>query len=151
MTIFGFTLSAAIIWLILAIVFGIVEAATMGLTTIWFTGGAIIASIMAMAGFSLLVQIITFIVVSTLLIYFTRPFAKRKLNVSTEKTNADALIGKEAIVTETILPLSVGQAKVDGLMWSAAAEDKHLTIEKDSLVTIVNIEGVKLIVIPSPE
>lgn len=149
MTIFGITLSAAIIWLIIAAVCGIIEALTMGLTTIWFTGGAIIASITAMAGFSVLVQVIAFLVVSILLIYFTRPLAKKKLKVGKEKTNVDALIGKEAIVTTAIKPFSAGQAKVDGLTWSAVASNNEWTIESGTTVTIDRVEGVKLIVSPS--
>lgn len=151
MTIFGVTLSAAIIWLIIAAVCGLIEAATMGLTTIWFTGGAIIASVVAMARFSVLVQVIVFLVVSVLLIYFTRPLAKKKLKVGNEKTNVDALVGKEAIVTQTIEQFGAGQAKVDGLTWTAAAKEPHTTIESGTTVVIDRVEGVKLIVSPSEE
>ncbi|MCI8647283.1 MAG: NfeD family protein [Firmicutes bacterium] len=149
MTIFGITLSLAVIWLIVAAVCGIIEALTMGLTTIWFTGGAIMASIAAMAGLSLIVQIIVFLVVSIVLIYFTRPLAKKKLKVGSEKTNVDALVGREALVTETIEPFSTGQAKVDGLVWSAVSKENHSTIKSGTTVTINGIEGVKLIVSPS--
>lgn len=151
MTILGITLSAAVIWLIIAAVCGLIEAITMGLTTIWFTGGAIIASIVAMAGFSIVVQVIVFLLVSMLLIYFTRPLAKRKLNVGNEKTNVEALVGREAIVTETIEPFSSGQAKVDGLVWSAIATDSHSTIKSGATVKIDSIEGVKLVVSPSQQ
>ena len=151
MTIFGITLSAAVIWLIIAAVCGIIEAATMGLTTIWFTGGAIIASIVAMAKFSLPIQIIVFLIVSILLIYFTRPLAKKRLNIGNEKTNVDALVGREAMVTETIEPFGSGQAKVDGLVWSAIAKDSHTTIQKGTTVIIDRVEGVKLVVTPSEE
>lgn len=148
MTIFGITLSLAIIWLIIAAVCGIVEALTMGLTTIWFTGGAVIASVTAMAGFSVVVQVIVFLIVSVLLIYFTRPIAKKKLKIGNEKTNVDALTGKEALVTEAIHPFSTGQAKVDGLTWSAVAKESHSTIESGTTVIIDGVEGVKLIVTP---
>ena len=147
MTIFGITLSAAVIWLIIAAVCGIIEAATMGLTTIWFTGGAI----MAMAKFSLPIQIIVFLIVSILLIYFTRPLAKKRLKIGNEKTNVDALVGREAMVTGTIEPFGSGQAKVDGLVWSAIAKDSHTTIQKGTTVIIDRVEGVKLVVTPSEE
>lgn len=151
MTIFGITLSAAIIWLIIAAVCGIIEALTMGLTTIWFTGGAVIASVTAMAGFSVVVQVIVFLVVSVLLIYFTRPLAQKKLKVGKEKTNVDALVGKEALVTKTIEPFNAGRAKVDGLEWSAIATEGHSTIQSGTTVTINSVEGVKLVVSPSKE
>lgn len=149
MTIFGITLSFAVIWLIIAAVCGIIEALTMGLTTIWFTGGAIMAAVAAMAGLSLAVQIIVFLVVSIVLIYFTKPLAKKKLKVGSEKTNVDALVGRQALVTETIEPFSTGQAKVDGLVWSAVSKETHSTIKSGTTVIINGIEGVKLIVSPS--
>lgn len=146
MTIFGITLSAAVIWLIIAVICAAIEAITMGLTTIWFTGGAIAAAIVAMLGFSVPVQAGLCLVVSILLIYFTRPIAVKKLKVGKEKTNVDALAGREALVTETIQPFRAGQAKVDGLVWSAVAKDEHSTIESGSIVKIDGVEGVKLIV-----
>lgn len=146
MTIFGITLSVAVIWLVIAALCAIIEAITMGLTTIWFAGGAVISAIAAMIGLSVPVQVGLCLVVSILLIYFTRPIAVKKLKVGKEKTNVDALAGREALVTETIQPFSTGQAKVDGLVWSAVAEDEHSTIESGSVVKIEKVEGVKLIV-----
>ncbi len=146
MTIFGITLSVAVIWLIVAALCAVIEALTMGLTSIWFAGGAIAAAIAAMMGLSSLVQVGLFLVVSALLIYFTRPIAIKKLKVGKERTNVDALAGREALVTETIRPFCAGQAKVDGLVWSAVARDEQSTIERGSIVKIDGVEGVKLIV-----
>ena len=129
MTIFGITLSAAVVWLIAAAVFAIIEAATLGLTPIWLQG-------------------LLFLVVSILLLYFTRPVVKKKFKVGKEKTNVNALIGKEGLVLETIRPFSAGQVKLDGLEWSAAAADPHMTIESGTAVKVEHIEGVKLIVTP---
>ena len=148
MTIFGITLSAAVVWLIAAAVFAIIEAATLGLTTIWFAGGAVAAAISAMAGAPIWLQGLLFLVVSILLLYFTRPVVKKKLKVGKEKTNVNALIGKEGLVLETIRPFSAGQVKLDGLEWSAAAADPHMTIESGTAVKVAHIEGVKLIVTP---
>lgn len=148
MTIFGITLSAAIIWLIIAAVCGAIEAMTLGLTTIWFAGGAVAASIAAMIGASVLIQAILFLAVSLLLLYFTRPLAKKKLKVGSEKTNIDALLGREAVVVAAIPPMGTGQVKVDGLVWTAAC-DGHTSIKEGAAVKINRIEGVKLIVSPS--
>lgn len=149
MTILGITLSAAVIWLLLAVICALIEAFTLGLTTIWFTGGAVIASISAMAGCPLLIQIIIFLAVSILLLYFTRPVAKKKLKIGREKTNVDALAGKEAVVTVAIPPMGTGQVKVDGLVWTAVSSEKHTAIPAGTTVKIESIEGVKLIVSPS--
>ncbi len=146
MTIFGITLSAAVIWLIIAALCAAIEAFTMGLTSIWFAGGAVIAAIAAMIGLPVLAQVGLFLAVSALLIYFTGPIAIKKLKVGKERTNVDALTGQEALVTETIRPFSAGQVKINGLMWSAVAKDEHSTIESGSVVKIDGVEGVKLIV-----
>ena len=88
-TIMGITISAAVIWLVIAIIFGIIEACTMGIATIWFAGGAVVSAIAAMLGASVLIQVILFFAVSLLLLYFTRPLVKSKLKVGSEKTNTE--------------------------------------------------------------
>ncbi len=148
MTIFGITLSAAVLWLIAAAILAIIEAATLGLTTIWFAGGAVCAAISAMLGAPAWLQGVLFLAVSILLLYFTRPVVKKKLKVGRERTNVNALIGKEALVIKPIRPFRVGQVKIDGLVWSAAAEDEQASIESGTAVKIERIEGVKLIVSP---
>ena len=145
MTIMGITLSAAVLWLIAAAVLAIIEALTMGLSTIWFAGGAVAAASAAMAGCSFIVQFIIFLVVSILLLYFTRPLVKDKLKVGTTKTNADALVGKTAVVTSDITAIEPGQVKAGGMEWSAVSENAE-PIEAGCAVIIKGIEGVKLIV-----
>ncbi len=145
MTIMGITLSAAVLWLIAAAVLAIIEALTMGLSTIWFAGGAVAAAIAAMANCPFLVQFIIFLVVSILLLYFTRPLVKDKLKVGTTKTNADALVGKTAVVTSDITATEPGQVKVSGMEWSAVSENAE-HIGAGTAVIIKGIEGVKLIV-----
>ena len=149
MTIMGITLSAAVIWLIVAAVLAIIEALTMGLSTIWFAGGAVAAAIAAMAGCPFIAQFVIFLVVSILLLYFTRPLVKDKLKVGTTRTNADALIGKTAVVTSDITAALPGQVKISGMEWSAVTEDGILPVEAGTTVIIKGIEGVKLIVSPS--
>lgn len=146
MTIMGITLSAAVIWLIIAVIFGIIEAVTIGIATVWFAIGAVAAAICAMLGAPVIVQVIVFLVVSIVLLYFTRPLVKNKLKVGTEKTNVNVLIGKEAIVTAEIPEMGVGEVRVNGLSWTAVSSDPHMTISEGSHVVIEDIEGVKLIV-----
>ncbi len=134
------------LWLAVAVFLGIVEALTMGLTTIWFCGGALVAGLLAYLGAPEIVQIVAFIAVSGVLLGFTRPIAKRKLNAEVKKTNSDALIGEIGIVTKDILPLEVGQVKIKGNVWSAVLEDGREPIPESRKVQVVKIEGVKLIV-----
>ena len=89
-------------WLIALAVLLVIEIITLGLTTIWFAGGALVAFVLALFNVPLLVQITVFLVVSILLLLFTRPVVEKRLNESRVKTNVNSMIGKEGRVTETI-------------------------------------------------
>ncbi|MDD3339747.1 MAG: NfeD family protein [Lachnospiraceae bacterium] len=141
-----------IIWLILLVVLVIVELITVGLTTIWFAGGALVAMIAAVFGAPLYIQIILFLVVSAALLIFTRPLAMKYMNKSRTKTNVDSLMGKRAVVTAAIDNLKgTGQVVVNGLEWTARSKNENQRFQKDEIVNIVAVNGVKLIVTPTGE
>lgn len=134
-------------WLALFIVLIVIEILTMGLTTIWFAGGALIALLLAFAGFGLPVQIAVFIIVSIILLLLTRPIAMKYFNTERQKTNAESLIGQQALVLADVDTLHAsGLVKVNGQEWSAKTEESDGFIPKDSIVSIEGIQGVKLIV-----
>lgn len=136
-----------IFWLILFVILLIIEILTMGLTTVWFAGGALVAFVLAFAGLGLPVQIIVFLLVSILLLVVTRPIAIKFFNRERQKTNVDSLIGQRAVVLQTIDTLhGTGRVEVNGMEWSAKAEDSAAVIEAGIVVTIEGIQGVKLIV-----
>lgn len=136
-----------IFWLILFVVLLIIEIFTMGLTTVWFAGGALVAFVLAFVGLGLPVQIIVFLLVSILLLVLTRPIAIQFFNKERQKTNADRLIGQKAVVLETIDTLhSTGRVEINGMEWSAKAEDAAAVIEAGAVVSVEGIQGVKLIV-----
>lgn len=133
-------------WLLLAAIFIIIEIVTLGLTTIWFAGGAFVAAIAGAFGANLAIQILCFVVVSVLLLVLTRPLAIKHLDSKTEKTNAEALVGQNAVVITKIDNLNgTGQAKINGMEWTARAADDSI-INKGETVKIIEIQGVKLIV-----
>ena len=135
------------LWLALFILLLIIEIVTMGLTTIWFAGGALAAFIAGLLGCGLAVQIILFLVVSILLFVFTRPVAVKYFNKDRQKTNADRLVGQEALVTEAIDTLQAqGTVVVNGQEWSAKTTETDGKIAKGSVVVIDEIQGVKLVV-----
>ena len=137
----------AIIWLGLLAVFLVIEAITVGLTTIWFAGGALLALILSFCNVPVWVQIAVFLIVSCLLLIFTRPAAVRLMNRRTEATNVQALIGKTAVVTETIDNLrETGLVHVGGLDWTARSRENGQIIAENTVVTILEVTGVKLIV-----
>ena len=131
-----------IIWLALTAVLLIIEIVTLGLTTIWFAAGALFAFFAALLGMNQGIQIGVFVVVSVVLLFFTRPLAVKYL-----KTNTEALVGKTARVIVDINNLkSQGQVVINGLEWTARSSDDTVVFKIGDAVTIVGIEGVKLIV-----
>lgn len=136
-----------IFWLILFVILLVIEILTMGLTTVWFAGGALVAFVLAFVGFGLPVQIIVFLLVSIGLLVLTRPIAMKFFNQERQKTNAESLIGQKAVVLETIDTLhGTGRAEVNGMEWSAKTDDTDEIISPGEVVVIEGIQGVKLIV-----
>lgn len=136
-----------VLWLGLVAVLLIAEAATVGLTTIWFAGGALLAAFAALAGAGPVVQWGLFIVVSLILLIFTRPWALRFMNAGRTKTNVESLIGASAVVLEEVDNLKeTGKAQVNGMEWTVRTEKEDEKIEKGAVVTVEKVEGVKLIV-----
>lgn len=136
-----------IYWLIIFVVLLLIEIVTLGLTTIWFAAGALIAFVAAIVGFGLPVQIGVFIVISVILLIVTRPIAVKYFNKERQKTNAESLIGKSALVLEEVNTLqAVGRVEVGGQEWSAKTDEPDGVIPKNAVVSVEGIQGVKLIV-----
>ena len=134
-------------WLILFIILLVIEIITMGLTTIWFAGGALCALLTAFIGFGLPEQIVVFTAVSAVLLIMTRPIAVKYFNTERQKTNAESLIGQQAVVLQDVDTLhAAGLVEVNGQEWSAKTDEPDGYIPKDSIVSIEGIQGVKLIV-----
>lgn len=137
-----------VFWLIVGVIFAVAEALTVGLVTIWFTGGAVAALIAALLGASTPVQVVLFLIVSIGLLVTTRKIFVKKLKTGKTKTNVDALVGEEAKVLTEIKPFEPGSVKLKGQEWTAVAKDDNLTIAPGEVVKVVAIEGVKAIVNP---
>lgn len=127
----GASMSSMItIWLIVFVVLVIIEIITMGLTTIWFAGGALVATLAAA-------------------VHATRPVAVKYFNKDRVRTNVESLIGQQAIVISEINNLQgIGQVTVNGQEWSARSTDEEATIPVGTVVVIERVSGVKLIVTP---
>ena len=135
------------IWLIILVVCIVVELITMGLTTIWFAGGALIAAIAAALSLPIWLQILLFLAVSLILLYLTRPVAVKYFNKDRVKTNAESLVGQQAIVISEIDNLQgIGQVTVGRQEWGARTADDNKKLPAGSVVIIRAISGVKLIV-----
>lgn len=136
-----------IVWLILLVIFLGVEAATLGLASIWFAGGSLIGLVAAALHAPVWLQIILFLITSLVLLFFTRPIAVKYFNKSRAKTNALSVIGKQAIVVSEIDNLhGTGQVTVGGQQWSARNTADGEVIPVGAVVVVDSINGVKLMV-----
>lgn len=132
-------------WFGLAVLFTIIEVFTFGLATIWFALGALLMMLLSPLPIPFVWQILIFLVISSLLLIFTRPIAIKKLKVGREKTNTDSLIGAKALVVKEITEFEKGLVKINGVEWSAQSIDSK-KIEKGATCIIKVIEGVTLVV-----
>lgn len=140
-------MSEVTIWLAVLVVCVEIEIATMGLTTIWFAGGALVSAILAALNAPLWLQIVAFFVVSLILLYLTRPVAVKYFNKDRVKTNVESLIGRQAIVISEIDNLQgIGQITVGGQEWSARSVKDDVQLPVGSVVVVRSVSGVKLIV-----
>ena len=135
----------AVIWLIAVVVFVVAEAATLGLTSIWFACGSLLAMVAALLDVSIWGQLLVFILGSALLLASTRKWVS-KLKLGRVKTNADRIIGQQAVVIQTIdNQAAKGQVRVGGQVWTArSVEDEPILA--GTQVEVVQITGVKVIV-----
>lgn len=136
-----------IVWLAILIILVVIEIFTLGLTTIWFAGGALLAIVVAALGGPVWLQIMIAAVVSGVLLFFTRPIAMKYFNRDRERTNAESLVGRQAIVISEINNLQgIGQVTINGMEWTARSIVDGQTIEAGEIVIIRGINGVKLLV-----
>lgn len=141
-----FSTSMTIVWVVAMILLLIVEAATAGLTCIWFALGALAALVAALFGAQLWLQIVWFLVISIVTLILTRPLVKKYVNTRTTPTNADMVIGMEGLVTEAIDNVAcTGAVAVGGKTWTARSVSDEV-IPAGALVKAESIAGVKLMV-----
>ena len=139
-------LNMALVWIVIAVILGIIEAVTVSLVSVWFAVGAVAAVIPAFFNAPLWVQILVFLAVSAVSFAFTRRFFKDVVKVKKQPTNADSLIGEDGIVTAEINNLSgTGKVFISGLTWSARSYNGE-DIPEGAVVIIKKIEGVTLVV-----
>ena len=135
----------SICWLIVFLVLLVLEIISLGLTTIWFALGALVAFIATLAGAGYVIQFIVFIAVSFVTLVLTRPLAVKYFNTNLTKTNVEALSGKTVIITKSITEDNpFGEASLDGETWMACSED-GTSMKEGEKAEVVRVEGVKLI------
>ena len=137
----------AIIWVALIILFAAIEIATVGLTSIWFVGGALAALLCYALGLGVAWQIVVFFAVSLVLLFFTRPWAMKYLKPHLIKTNYEEAVDKNVCITETVDNLKgTGTAVLNGQEWTARAYEDGKVFEPGMIVKVKEIRGVTLYV-----
>lgn len=146
-----FSNAAAVIWLILAVVFVVAETITVALISVWFAIGAVLAMIAALFGGAVWLQILIFIASSGILILLTKPLSEKLVNKKAVKTNADRVVGQAGTVLQPIDNLKAeGQVRVMEQIWSARSVD-GTPIAAGTPITVKEIQGVKLLVEPAQQ
>lgn len=141
----------SVLWLALLVIFAVAEGATVALVSVWFCAGALVALLCSLFTANLWLQIFLFFLVSLAAMLILRPLARRYVFPHWVPTNADRVIGREAMVTEDIDNLAGrGRVLILGAAWTARS-DTGETIPKGTAVTVKRIDGVKLYVSPTAE
>jgi membrane protein implicated in regulation of membrane protease activity len=137
-----------LLWLILAVVFGVGEIATLGFFLAPFAGGAAIAAIVSAAGMPFVGSLAVFLVVSVILLAALRPLARRHLRMPPAlRTGTAALVGKQATVLERIAnDEGVGCVRIEGEVWTARSFLDDETFEAGTQVQVVEIRGATALV-----
>lgn len=141
---------AAIIWIVLVIVFAVIEILTVGLTSIWFAGGALAALLCYAVGLGEMWQFVVFVTVSLILLCFTRPWAMKYLKPHLIKTNYEQVLDENVCLTEDVDNIrGTGVAVYKGQEWTARAYNEKQTFEAGSIVKVKEIRGVTMYVVES--
>ena len=134
------------VWLGALLLFLVLEGATAAVTSLWFVLGALAALIVALLDWPVWFQVGVFLAVSVTALILLRPLVKKFIDPKKEKTNVDAIVGKQGVVLDTIDNIAgTGRVKLEGMEWTARSATGE-TIEKDTVVTVERIEGVKVFV-----
>lgn len=135
-----------VVWLILMIAFIVVEAATVNMVSLWFAGGALVALVASMMGAPVWLQILLFVAVSAALLIALRPAVHKLFTPKLTRTNVDAVVGAEGIVTAAVDNIhATGQVKIGSMEWTARSSDGQ-NMEVGTRVRVDKVEGVKVYV-----
>lgn len=134
------------IWLSLMVVFVVIEACTMFLTTIWAAIAALPLIFVAITPLEFQWQLLIFVLLTLILVLVTRPIAVKKLKIGKYKTNVESLSGQEFLVLKKISKFEKGQVKAEnGVIWNAETEDENDILENE-VCQVVSVKGNTLVV-----
>ena len=134
------------VWLGVFVFTLLLEFCTTDLICVWFSGGALVSLILAICNVNVVIQVIACVVVSALLLIFTRPLLKKNLFATPKSNNnLDEIVGSEIEITEEVSSRHLGQGKLRGITWTLKVENEEV-IKKGEYAFVKRVEGNKLIV-----
>ena len=128
-------------WVAITIICVVIESLTLALTTIWFGISAFVMVFLAFTPLPFPAQLFIFVALAMVLLIFTRPVVKQKINQKKIATNYERIIGQIAVVTKKITALEKGSVKINGMEWTAAVKE-DITLEEGSKCIVEEIAGV---------
>ena len=142
---------AAVFWLVMIVVFLLVEASTVTLVSLWFAAGSLAAMLVSLLKAPVWLQICLFVIVSAICLTALRPLVRKHITPKLTKTNVDAVVGSTGLATVAIDNVTAqGQVKLGAVYWTARSISGD-PIAEGTLVKVERIEGVKAIVSPVKE
>ena len=138
-------------WAVVAVVCLILELMAGDFFIICFSIGAVFAAIAAAFGLGFYSQLVAFAVFTLISLFWVRPFAKRYLRKGEDSrvSNADALLGRQGRVVETVEADGFGRVQIDGDVWKAVTKESADIPEGsnvrviDRKSTIITVETIK--------
>ncbi len=141
-------MNTAFVWIMLTVVFLVIELITVGMVSIWFMAGSLVALVASVIGAPPWLQVVIFIVVSCACFALLYPRLKRFVRKNHQATNADMVLGETCVVRDRIDNIAeTGSVAIAGKVWTARTADGEI-VESGELVRVDDIQGVKLIVTP---
>jgi len=137
-------------WIVFGVILMVIEILTPTFFIFWFGLGSLAAAVVAYFHENTLLELLTFIIVSAILVLSTRKLAKRLSGEQIRSINVDDIVGKEALVIERVdnKAGTAGVVKVNGDMWRATSFDDNVTFEKGAIVRIEGVEGAHVVIKP---
>lgn len=142
-SVFDSQVFCVVAWLVVFILALGMELATEQLVSVWFCGGAIAAMVLAACGVTFIPQLIVFAGLSAALLAFGKTVLAKKLVKKDSKTNYDAILEEDILITESVAPNKNGAGKFRDVVWTVSSADN---IEAGEFAVVKEIAGNKLIV-----
>jgi membrane protein implicated in regulation of membrane protease activity len=141
-----------VLWLVLAVVLGVAEIATLTAALGLLGGAALITALAAAVGLPVVLQLLVFAAASAAGLVLLRPIAQRYMLAARAESSArfgvEALVGRNGQVLAEVSGRG-GRVRIDGDEWTARPYDEALVIPAGTIVSVLEIQGATALVHPS--